>query len=75
MAKGKLEGDHLVMLFGSINRLTVGEVVDVDARVEHGDEEDEPGEKPRKPRPATQGVLEVCRINAREVAFGKWKPR
>ena len=36
----------------------------------HGDEEDE-----RKPRPATQGVLEVCRINAREVAFGKWKPR
>ena len=58
MAKGKLEGDHLVMLFGSINRLTVG------------DEEDE-----RKPRPATQGVLEVCRINAREVAFGKWKPR
>ena len=70
MAKGKLEGDHLVMLFGSINRLTVGEVVDVDARVEHGDEEDE-----RKPRPATQGVLELCRINAREVAFGKWKPR
>lgn len=63
MAKAKLEGDHLVMLFGSINRLPVGEVVDVDARVEHGEGS------------ATQGVLEVCRINAREVAFGKWKPR
>jgi hypothetical protein len=59
----KLEGTTLVMLHGTIARLPVGEVCQVDARMEV------------EGKPPVQGELEVLRINARELALGQWKPR
>ncbi len=59
----KLEGTTLVMLHGTIARLPVGEICTVDARME------QEGKEP------VQGELEVCRVNARELALGQWKPR
>ena len=46
-----------------------------DARRSLGDLFD-PEDYPDRPvKPATQGTLEICRINAREIAIGRWRPR
>jgi hypothetical protein len=73
MGKGAqaMKGERLVMLYSGLARLPVGEECEVDARIEH-DPEDYPD---RPVKPATQGTLEICRINAREIAIGRWRPR
>jgi hypothetical protein len=59
---------RIVVLYENLVRTPIGEIVDVDARIEHIPA---PGEPKRPPR---QGSLEVCRTG-REVSLGQWRPR
>lgn len=60
---------RIVVRHEHLARTPLGEMVEVDARIEHVPDEGE------AKLPTRQGVLEVTRIDVRDIAIGQWRPR